>query len=144
MYYEDMKSNLRQEVVKLTEFLEKDISSETIDRIVSHCEFDSMKRNPMTNHLDVYSIDSKVSPLLRKGKYCKFGNFRENFIFENGTKRQICDVKNSQQRHDLPISVNVRVISPFYEGFNFMKLRICTYEHRAYHMSLRLKYKENK
>ena len=69
MYYEDMKSNLRQEIIKLTEFLEKDISSETIDRIVSHCEFDSMKRNPMTNLLDVYSIDSKVSPLLRKGKY---------------------------------------------------------------------------
>lgn len=25
----------------------------------------------MTNHLDVYSIDSKISPLLRKGNVCK-------------------------------------------------------------------------
>ena len=27
--------------------------------------------------------------------YCKFGNFRENFIFANSVKRHICDVKNS-------------------------------------------------
>ena len=26
--------------------------------------------------------------------YCKFGNFRENFIFANSVKRHICDVKN--------------------------------------------------
>ena len=25
--------------------------------------------------------------------YCKFGNFRENFIFANSVKRHICDVK---------------------------------------------------
>ena len=25
--------------------------------------------------------------------YCKFGNFRENFIFTNSVKRHICDVK---------------------------------------------------
>ena len=49
--------------------------------------------------------------------------FRENFIFANGVKRHICDVKYSQQRHDLPISVNNRVITPFREGFIFTKLR---------------------
>ena len=48
--------------------------------------------------------------------FCKFGNFRENSIFANGVERHICDVKNSRQRHDLPISVNDRVISPFHEG----------------------------
>ena len=51
--------------------------------------------------------------------YFKFGNFRENLIFAYGVKRHICDVKNSRQRHDLPISVNDRVISPFHEGFSF-------------------------
>ena len=35
-----------------------------------------------------------------KSKYCKFGNFRENFVFANGVKRHICDMKNSQARHD--------------------------------------------
>ena len=51
------------------------------------------------------------------GEYCKFGNFRENFIFANSINRHICDVK--------PSSVNDRVISPFREDFIFTKLRIC-------------------
>ena len=67
MFYEDMKKDLYKEVTKLCHFLEKDLPAEIITRITSHCDFDSMKRNPMTNHLDVYSINSKISPLLRKG-----------------------------------------------------------------------------
>ena len=47
---------------------------------------------------------------------CKYGNFRENFIFANSFKRHICDVKNSRLGHDLPISVNDRVISAFLGG----------------------------
>ena len=50
--------------------------------------------------------------------YCKFGIFHENFIFVNRIKRYICDVRNSQLVHDLPISVNDRVILPFREGFS--------------------------
>ena len=38
--------------------------------------------------------------------YCKFENFRENFIFGNCVKRHIWDVNNSELGHDLPISVN--------------------------------------
>ena len=41
-----------------------------------------------------------------RSSYCKFGNFRENFIFSNSVKRHICDEKNLRLRHDLPISVN--------------------------------------
>ena len=52
-------------------------------------------------------------------KYCKSGNFRENFIFANSVKRHICDIKNSQLGYDIPISVKDRVISPFCEGFIF-------------------------
>ena len=58
-------------------------------------------------------------------KYCKFGNFRENFIFTNSVKRHIFDVKISRLMHDLPISVNDRVISSFSGSFLFTKLRIC-------------------
>ena len=43
---------------------------------------------------------------IRFNLYCKFGNFRENFIFANGVKRHICHVKNSPPGYDLPISVN--------------------------------------
>ena len=55
------------------------------------------------------------------GSYCKFRNFRENFIFANSIKRHICDLRNSRLGHDIPISVNDRVILPFREGFNFTK-----------------------
>ena len=37
--------------------------------------------------------------------YCKFGNFREHFIFANSVKRRINDV--------LTTSVNDRVVLPF-------------------------------
>ena len=33
------------------------------------------------------------------GKYCKFGHFRENFIFVNSVIRHICQVKNSRLGH---------------------------------------------
>ena len=59
------------------------------------------------------------------GQYCRFRNFGENFIFANSIKRHIGDVKNSQLRQDLPLSINDRVILLFRECFIFMKLRIC-------------------
>ena len=54
-------------------------------------------------------------------EYFEFGNFRENFIFANSVKRHICDVENSRLGHDLPRSVNDRVISAFREDFVFTK-----------------------
>ena len=56
--------------------------------------------------------------------YCKFGNFRENFIFANSDKSRICHSKKSRLRHDLLILVIDRMISPFREGIIFTKLRI--------------------
>ena len=44
--------------------------------------------------------------------------FRECFVYH------ICDVKNSKLGHDLPISVNDRVIAGNCEDFIFTKLRI--------------------
>ena len=55
--------------------------------------------------------------------YCKFGNFRDIF-FANSVIGHICDVKKSRLGHDLPISVQDRVILPFCENFIFTKLRI--------------------
>ena len=40
---------------------------------------------------------------------------QEFFIFANNVKRHICDVNNSPLGHDLPLSVNARVISPFHK-----------------------------
>ena len=52
-------------------------------------------------------------------------NFRENFIKAYRVKRQIWDINKSHLGHEIPISVNERVILPFREGFIFTKLRIC-------------------
>ena len=57
--------------------------------------------------------------------YCKSRNFRENYNFAYNVKRQVWDVKNPRMVHDLPTSVNGRVISIFPEGFISTKLRIC-------------------
>ena len=56
--------------------------------------------------------------------YCKFGNFRENFSIAKSVNRHAYDVKKLLTVHDLPISVNDRVISQIPEGLIFTKLRI--------------------
>ena len=56
--------------------------------------------------------------------YCKFGNFREIFIFASSVKRHICHVKKSRLRYDLPSSDRDKEFSVFREGFIFAKLRI--------------------
>ena len=60
---------------------------------------------------DVFSL-----VIVLKTYFCKFGNFRENFIFANSIKSHICQVKISRLGHDSPISLNDRVIS---RGFYF-------------------------
>ena len=50
-------------------------------------------------------------------KLCK------NVILAKSVKRNICDIKCSRLGHDLPISVNDRVIFSSREGFSFTKLR---------------------
>ncbi|KAL4220600.1 Sulfotransferase 1C2 [Mactra antiquata] len=75
-FYEDMKEDLAREVEKMCQFLNKPLSREIITKIANHCQFESMKKNPMTNHLDVYSINSKVSPFLRKGTV---GDWKDHF-----------------------------------------------------------------
>ena len=45
--------------------------------------------------------------------YCKSGKFHENSSFANSFKIHISDSKKSGLGHDLPLSVNDRVISAF-------------------------------
>lgn len=78
MFYEDMKEDIRREVVKLIEFLERDPSAELVDRIIQHTSFQEMKNNPCTNYsmLPETMIDLKVSPFMRKGIV---GDWRNHF-----------------------------------------------------------------
>ena len=74
-------------------------------------------------------ISSKIIYQNVKGEieicYCKYVNFRENFIFAKSVKRHICNVKNLQLGHDLPLSVNDILISPFHKDFIFTKHGLC-------------------
>ena len=52
--------------------------------------------------------------------YWLFGNVRENFVSAKSVKSIFAKLKkNATIRHDLPISVNNRVISQFCEDFVF-------------------------
>ena len=51
-------------------------------------------------------------------EYCKFENFRDNFLFAKSVKRHIHDVKELRTGHDLPISVNDSDIANS-RGFDF-------------------------
>ena len=82
-----------------------------------------MLRKISLNHVKALKV--KHSLLHRYKSYCKLENVRENLIFTNNIERHICDVKKSRTGHDLPISVNDRVISPIHKALIFTKLRIC-------------------
>ena len=47
--------------------------------------------------VDVYILEDTSHPFILGANYCKFGNFRENFIFANSVKRHVWDVKNREQ-----------------------------------------------
>ncbi|XP_013068532.2 sulfotransferase 1A1-like [Biomphalaria glabrata] len=69
VFYEDLKRNPFGIIKELADFLGKQhLDDVTISRIAAHCSFEKMRENPMTNHQDVYSINSQVSPLMRKGQ----------------------------------------------------------------------------
>ena len=55
--------------------------------------------------------------------YYKFRNIREDVIFLKSDKTHICEVKNSQLGHDLPIPVNDRVIARNRGNLIVMKIK---------------------
>ena len=52
-------------------------------------------------------------------QYCKFKKFLENFIFVNIVLKDLFVTLKNVTGHDLPTSVNKRMISPFHESFKF-------------------------
>ena len=91
--------------------------SGTVNRRNSH------PKNEVSKKTSDIVVKSRLKILLVE--YCKFGNFRENFISANSVQRHICALKQFRLGHDLLISVNDRGMSPFCEGFIFTQLRIC-------------------
>ncbi|NWU69638.1 ST1D1 Sulfotransferase, partial [Pterocles burchelli] len=69
LFYEDMKKDPRQEVQKILRFLGKEVSEETMARILHHTSFQQMKKNPSTNYesMPTNLMDHSISPFMRKG-----------------------------------------------------------------------------
>ncbi|XP_015360792.1 sulfotransferase 1B1 isoform X2 [Marmota marmota marmota] len=69
LYYEDMKENPKEEIKKITRFLEKNLNDEILDKIIHHTSFEVMKDNPLVNytHLPTAILDHSKSPFMRKG-----------------------------------------------------------------------------
>ncbi|XP_043942204.1 sulfotransferase 1 family member D1-like isoform X2 [Protopterus annectens] len=78
MFYEDMKKDTRKEVMRVMEFLEKELPDEIIDKIVYHTSFEVMKENPMANYSSIAEtgyMDFKISPFMRKGSVADWKNY---------------------------------------------------------------------
>ncbi|EOB07007.1 Sulfotransferase family cytosolic 1B member 1, partial [Anas platyrhynchos] len=69
LFYEDMKKDPQREVQKILQFLGKEVSEETVARILHHTSFQEMKKNPAANYETMPSslMDHSLSPFMRKG-----------------------------------------------------------------------------
>ncbi|XP_022100034.1 sulfotransferase 1A1-like [Acanthaster planci] len=74
--YEDMKQDPRGYVEKISKFLGKNLSAETLDAITEHCSFANMKNNPMANPDSMLRHDESQGAFMRKGVV---GNWKSHF-----------------------------------------------------------------
>lgn len=67
--YEEMLTDLKESVRRLSQFLDKPLEAEVMEKIADRCVFKNMKRNNMSNYSLVPSefMDQKKSEFLRKG-----------------------------------------------------------------------------
>eukprot|EP00058_Branchiostoma_floridae_P016225 XP_002601713.1 hypothetical protein BRAFLDRAFT_76069 [Branchiostoma floridae] len=66
--YEDMKKDLPAAIKQIAAFLGRQLTEPGVQLIASHCSFDSMKSNPMTNGSKVPMVfNNDKSHFLRKG-----------------------------------------------------------------------------
>lgn len=61
----------QREVQKILQFLGKEVSEETVARILHHTSFQEMKKNPAANYETMPSslMDHSLSPFMRKGRF---------------------------------------------------------------------------
>ncbi|XP_014384197.1 PREDICTED: amine sulfotransferase [Myotis brandtii] len=76
MMYEEMKKDLRSSVLKISHFLEKELSEEDVEAIVKQSTFQNMKSDPKANYDEIlkYEIGKRTDEghFLRKGDAQEF------------------------------------------------------------------------
>ncbi|XP_026227831.1 sulfotransferase family 2, cytosolic sulfotransferase 3 isoform X1 [Anabas testudineus] len=79
--YEELVQDLPAALRRISDFLGRNLSEETIQKIAKHCSFNTMKANQMSNFSLVPKIymDSDKSPFLRKGVA---GDWKNHFTSE--------------------------------------------------------------
>ncbi|XP_060111880.1 sulfotransferase 2B1-like isoform X1 [Heteronotia binoei] len=67
--YDDLLQNLQDTILRICQFLGKDLDASAVDSVVANASFETMKGNKMVNYSLVPEdiMDQKVSPFLRKG-----------------------------------------------------------------------------
>ncbi|KAM3618213.1 uncharacterized protein V6R79_017413 [Siganus canaliculatus] len=94
MFFEDMIEDTGREIDKLCSFLGLTPSVEERQRITGGVQFDSMKKNDMTNYSTIPIMDFKISSFMRKGKVGDWKNHftvAQNEKFDEDYKRQMKD-----------------------------------------------------
>ncbi|XP_071384666.1 cytosolic sulfotransferase 2-like [Centroberyx affinis] len=74
LFYEDLIKDTGREIDHLCSFLGLSPSAEERETVIGRVQFDSMKKNKMTNYSTVQIMDLKVSPFMRKGKVADWKN----------------------------------------------------------------------
>ncbi|XP_022609380.1 sulfotransferase family cytosolic 2B member 1-like isoform X3 [Seriola dumerili] len=79
--YEEMVQDLPAAIRRISDFLDRNLSEETIQKIAEHCSFKTMKANNMSNFSLVPKVymDADKSPFFRKGVA---GDWKNHFTSE--------------------------------------------------------------
>ncbi|XP_072553361.1 sulfotransferase family 1, cytosolic sulfotransferase 5 [Salminus brasiliensis] len=96
LFFEDMKEDPAQEVLRIAEFLGQDVSRSVVDNIVQLTTFATMRDNPMANYSTVPDnvFDRKASEFMRKGEIGDWQNHfspQEDAVFEEHYHRMMAD-----------------------------------------------------
>ncbi|XP_071398893.1 sulfotransferase 2B1-like [Centroberyx affinis] len=94
--YEEMKTDLKDSVFRLSQFMGTSLSSEAIEKIANHCEFNNMKQNRMSNYSEAPSGILDPSSFHRKGICGDWKNLltvAQAEHFDDVYKNQMKDVK---------------------------------------------------